>query len=655
MENMAMIMNSTPNAAVKIPQTKYLIKKNMEPKFKHEVHIKCGRCSNYIASLGSEIHCKSCNKIIKTSDSNYFFYIPIEQQILESIQNHIDDILSYDSFICKQNEMNDIQNSRIYKNLKAKHPDSILLPFIINTDGVKVFKSNRKSMWLIQGMQGWLPPSIRFYPTNIMIIASVYGESKIDMKDFFFPFLQELCQIHQKGGIQFDHEGKTWNFMPIVFSCCCDLPAKSEVQGMTGHSGYYACGFCMHPGIAVPGKKKNVIRYVKGTDNYEPRSHSQMIQTYLRKTLKTETIKGVKTISCMVGANGFDMIYGFSIDYMHGVLGIVKKMMSLWLDTENHKNPYYMKKEKQTLLSKRLVKIKPISEILRKPRSVVMKADFKASEYRSLLYYYLYFAIDGLLDAKYVKHFRLLSSVVYSLSKKEISNETIEQAKLSLNKFANDYETLYGKSAVTINLHYARHLAMQVDNLGPLWSQSAFAFEANNGLVVKSITGTKDILHQLTWKYVMKKSTKTTCDDSKKDTYTSLGKEKVIKIPSNEIDLIEQEFGTKNSFIPIFKHVHIRGIKYTSKQMNEISTIDYFVSLKDGQMGAIKYFTIHKFTLYALIDIYTIIDTYDHFFQIKCSEHRELVKITHIKEKCLYLKFGQREYVTCIPNAYEKT
>lgn len=179
--------------------------------------------------------------------------------------------------------------------------------------------------------------------------------------------------------------------------------------------------------------------------------------------------KGVKRISCMVAAIDFDLIFSFPIDYMHCVLlGIMKKLLNLWLDTSNHKKPYYIEKKNQIALSKRLVNIKPISEIIRKPRSIFSRGDYKANEYRSLLYYYLWFALDGLLDAKYVKHFRLLSSSIYALSTNSISLQSIEYARIQLIDFVNQFEVLYGKSNVTINLHLLKHIPMQVENLGPL-------------------------------------------------------------------------------------------------------------------------------------------------------------------------------------------
>lgn len=50
MENMARIINATPNASVKVPATKYTIKKSILPAFEYETHIKCHRCSNFVRS-----------------------------------------------------------------------------------------------------------------------------------------------------------------------------------------------------------------------------------------------------------------------------------------------------------------------------------------------------------------------------------------------------------------------------------------------------------------------------------------------------------------------------------------------------------------------------------------------------------------------------
>lgn len=469
---------------------------------------------------------------------------------------------------------------------------------------------------------------------------------------FFFPFLKELRYINEKGGMRLTHNETVYKFMPIIISCCCDLPAKCDVQGMIGHAGSFACGYCTHPGIQVktPEDRKAMIRYVKGTENYETRSHHDFIEIYEQlNSTAVKSIKGIKTISCLIAAKDFDMVNGFSVDAMHCVFsGVMKKLMNLWLDTKNHKQPFYISKKNQIILSARLTKIKPISEIIRKPRSLFSRADFKSNEFRSLLFYYLYFALDGLLEWRYIKHFRLLSSAIYALSEKDITFEAIENARNQLHEFANSYEEFYGKSNVTLNLHLLRHLATAVQNLGPLWSQSAFAFEANNGLVVKGNTCTKDIAQQLVWKYIMRYTIK---NEDSKICDLKCGGKKVIKLPTNT-DIFVREKITENK-ITIFKNIVFRGVKYTSLLHRDISTVDYFLKIME-LIGTVKYYTIVNYNLYALIDVYKVLYKYDHFLEICRAEEEKLVKFQNI-DKGIHLKFGHREFITFPPNNYEKT
>lgn len=191
------------------------------------------------------------------------------------------------------------------------------------------------------------------------------------------------------------------------------------------------------------------------------------------------------------------------------------------------------------------------------------------------------------------------------MSKEKISPEDITRAHLQLNEFANSFELMYGKWNITMNLHLLRHIPMAVEYLGPLWSQSAFAFEANNGIIVKANTSTKDIVHQIAWKYSMRH----TIDcENKNPVGFSLGRKEVVKIPSDEREIFEQKNLSIVGNSTIFKSVVVRGIKYTSTLMRDVSTIDYFVKLKSGEIGSVKYFTIFDLNLYALMNIYEILD-----------------------------------------------
>lgn len=201
MEEMEKIVNSTPNSSIKVPHTIYRIKKSLPPTLKHEIHIQCLQCLNYTPSPNSETKCTLCDVVIQTTKSNYFTYIPIKQQLELSLKQNYDSIISYASTVSQMDNITDLHNGKMLMNAQMNYPNSILLPLIINTDGVKIYKSAQKSLWLIQVCQAYLPPTIRYMPQNILIVAAHFGSKKPKMIEFFYPLLNELRKIKEEGGI----------------------------------------------------------------------------------------------------------------------------------------------------------------------------------------------------------------------------------------------------------------------------------------------------------------------------------------------------------------------------------------------------------------------------------------------------------------------
>lgn len=656
MEAVANVVNKTPNASIKIPSTKYLIKKRLMSRYPTDIHIKCNSCSNFVPSLKNETKCGICEVLVKTSTSEYFVYIPIKKQLIDDVNSNIEIILEYYSAVVKEKNIVDLQNGSIYKNAQKNWPNCILLPLTLNADGVKVYTSSSYSLWMLQLYQSYLPPNKRFLLKNILIVAAHIDKHKPKMNDFLYPLLNELRSIQESGGISIEFKGQKYNLMPLIISCCCDLPAKADIQCMVGHSGKFGCGYCKHPAIPVKSDRSRrlVNRFIKG--HYELRNHKNTLDTYERQSFQTP-IEGIKGVSCMIAAKDFDLINSFAIDHMHcAELGIMKKLLSLWLDKDSSTKPYYIIKKKQLILSNKIVKIKPPSEISRKPKSIFQKGEYKANELRSMLLFYLPLSLRGALATKYVKHFEFFSSSMHMLLQESISLDTLNEAERKLNEFADSYEELYGSSNVTMNLHLLRHLALAVKNLGPLWSQSAYAFESNNGIIVKANNCTKEMVHQLAWKYTIKKTLKFNEKIVEKNKF-SFGSKTTARLNSIECQLFVQSgIKIKNqNILQVYKDVTLRGTKYTSRLSKEIATIDYFVSLKNGTVAAICFYFTENFVLYALIDLYEIINSFDHFKHIAIRNEKQIIMIQEIDIKLIYLKFDQNEFVTTFPNRYEST
>lgn len=145
----------------------------------------------------------------------------------------------------------------------------------------------------------------------------------------------------------------------------------------------------------------------------------------------------------------------------------------------------------------------------------------------------------------------------------------------------------------------------------------------------------------------------------KKSVIFSLGGASKIRITEAELNLLRQN-GVQieiNEFLTIYKEVVMRGTKYTSLLSKEISTMDYFIKLNgNNEVGAVKFYTIIGKVVYAFINTFQITESRAQFYEIKPIENQQqLVRMSDILEKVLYLKFGLRQFIVSIPNRYEKT
>lgn len=655
MENMANIVNSTPQAAITVPNTTYKLKKKVDPNFDVVYNIKCPKCDDFTESNSNETQCVSCPQKLKTSICSYFISLPIEPQLKKIIDDNFEEIVSYHSnmkLATDNNTVRDIHDGEQYQKVSKLYPKSIVLSLVVNTDGARVFNSsNKKSLWPIQIYQNYLRPSKRYIAGNVLVAALFFGE-KPNMSQIFLPLLKELKNIEQSGGICFERKQKQFLFIPLITHCVCDLPAKAAVQELNSYIGYKSCGYCHHPGVLC---KKNpndrgTVRYVRRETPDSLRTHDEFIKTY--HSINSNIIDGIKSISCLVAAKHFDLVLGFGIDYMHNVLlGVSKRFFHLWFTESNHKFAYYITKKMQEVLNRRIAAIKPILEISRKPGSIFEWRNYKANEIRTLLLYYLNPCLEGLLENRFIKHFQLLSSAIYTLLQESVSLEEICIADKKLNEFVDRFEELYGRDNVTMNLHLCRHMGSAVKNLGPLWAQSAFGFEANNGVLVKSVTAKRDILQQMAWKYNTKLSFK--CTEKSNHIIESGGKRNAYL---NDYEKKAMElFGIKENIPFIFTFVSLRRTKFTSKRSKPISTIDYFATFADELLGAIEFYFTWQSKIYALFELFKVVSNIDHLLEIESTKECKICEVNKINKKLLYMKIKNKEFVVIQANRYEKT
>lgn len=653
LEDVCRIVNDSPGrTAPKIPTTKYAIKQLIEPAYECEYHIECPTCHKY--SVGLNEIC--CDQRLKTLNTNHFVYIPIKQQLIRSIEKNFDEIVCYNP-TTEEGVIKDLHDGVQFKKVQAKFQSKVL-SIIANTDGAAVFKTiYNKSIWPVYLQQNYLLPSKRFKTSNMILAVIYFGPNEPNMKEIFYPLLLELSQIQKDGGIIVDRSGQKHTFMPILTHCCCDLPAKCKVQGISSHSGYFACGYCLHPGTLIYPKQQNYSKskpYVRYThSNNLTRTHTSFLDAY--KQFQFKPILGIRNISCMVAAEEFDLVYGFNIDYMHCVLlGAMKKLMDLWLNSRNHMEEYYIKKRHQHIFDKRICAIKPTTDIGVQPLSVFNRSNYKAKTYRLMLLFYVRCCLPGCLDKKFIDNFELLSSAIYILLGEKITSEDIRQAEIKLQNFVESFEALYGKHSVTMNIHLMKHIAEGVRQSGPLWCQSAFSFESNNGVFVRSNNAKLNILQSMAWKYTIKPTIESALDEVIKNDV--ILKEKfVIQSDSTDHRLLESQGFQNLEKISTFKVLKMNSRKFSSIMAKSLQTADYFIELVEGKIGAVKFFILtENKNVYVLLEEFMTIEIFSHIRQIQSTNKTQIYSLNSIKLKLILIEVEGKKFVSSLPNMFEE-
>lgn len=153
-------MNSMPDTSIKLPDTKYKLKKQMKPVLNYEFHVKCSKCKAYsqFDSTTKNMFCLNCNTQlkIKNKQTEYFVFIPLQQQIQLTLEEHWDTIINYKNKMDLNKagdlhitEIRDVHDGEMYKKINSTLHEQFLLSLTLNTDGIQVFESNSNALWPI--------------------------------------------------------------------------------------------------------------------------------------------------------------------------------------------------------------------------------------------------------------------------------------------------------------------------------------------------------------------------------------------------------------------------------------------------------------------------------------------------------------------------
>ncbi|KAG4071204.1 hypothetical protein HA402_001194 [Bradysia odoriphaga] len=586
----------------------------------------------------------------------------MQEQLSRSIKNNWSYIEEFDTSSNEDGSYSDVHDGEILKNILKQYENQEL---------------NILSLCL-NFIQNFLPPRIRFQSHNIIVTGLLYTESEanLNFRDYLLPLVYEFSGM-KENNLCVNINGQDYVFKAIISHCCVDLPAKSKIQETKQFGGYDACTYCEIPGEKVKIGRSNdgdkrkkgsriqkkpveCVRYVEGDFEHPLRDEVETLKRMLIASGENDAVNGIKDVSCLVAFEHFNILHSISIEYMHCVLlGNQKRILNLFLDSKNKNLPYYIPPKKKKFLNNRIMAIKPNADVVRKPRSLEQKADFKASEYKFLLLYYLPVCLDGCIPKVFVEHIRALSAATYILLQTCIPSAEVLEAEIMLAKYVKQHQKLFGKENMVMNVHLLKHIPNSVRKLGPLWSHSAFSFERNNGVLLKMISGTTDVLLQIASKYCLKQSLAKPAKKSKEMSTvveSLLGKGEVIVEKSMRVLNIEtsKELDLSNRDLCAYKRIKLGKVTYTSLLYTKPKkSIDYFVGLTNDMIGMVKFYIELDCKIYVVMDAFEIVDIIHHISKVQPTNQKIMAPIVNIKMKYIYMKVGLSQYITSPPNPFE--
>ena len=454
-----------------------------------EKHHFCEQCEGYIGREPQQ-ECAFCGCSLDSSKTNFFLVMPLKEQITKFLSTHG---LPPEERSC-DGTYSSIVDGEAYQDLVNSGkigPNDITCQW--NCDGMPVFKSSNYSIWPIQIMINECAPSIR--KKNIMLVALWFGSGKPRMDSFLTPFV-ETCEKLSKEGISWtDTDGNTICTKMHMLVCSSDAVARPALRHAKQFNGEFGCDWCLNPGVVVPKGDGHVRAY--SADHYRERTHEMMVNDAMEASNSAKCPNGIKGLTPLYLLTMFNMVTGFVPDYLHSVCqGVMRQFSGLWLDSQNHRKPWYIGRQMKDL-DRRLLKMQPPCEVTRYPRSLATRRFWKASEWRAFLLFYSLIILPGILPQPYLQHLFLLVFSIYTLLQSSVTSAELDAAERALRKFVSEVRTLYGLEYMSFNVHQLLHLPQSVRNWGPIWGISTFPFKGNGGRLLRMFSGTQHVSLQV--------------------------------------------------------------------------------------------------------------------------------------------------------------
>ncbi|XP_031777409.1 uncharacterized protein LOC116415911 [Nasonia vitripennis] len=477
-----------------LPESKYQFDQLCKNENTLTLHAVCLTCSMYIGTFeksNKSVNCENCNSLIDVSNPSNACYFAIVnpsnavRDYIESHENYYDYIVS--ERIHEPNVIKDIYDGECYKNF-LNNLNTIdrhaYATAVFNTIGAPVFESSNVSIWPIYIMLNEIPIHKRLNST--IVTGLWFGTSKPEMSVFLDAFVESMNHLSTIG-ISATIKNQHRKIKLFTLLACVDTVARAPMNGTTLFNGKYGCDWCLHPGHYYGGS----MRYPFNIPFPKERTTESVVE-HAREAVRTQKrVFGVVNASPLINLKNFNIIDGFTPDYMHCFLaGVASQFTERILQHVTVPDIQYM--------DALLISIKAPHAIGRLSRPLSQRSNWKATEWENWLLFYSITVLNTVLtNRKIMQHWALLVESLSICLGTRITYSELNRANGMLYKFVSEVEDMYSLTAMTYNVHQLLHLVKSVHNWGPLWAHSTFPFEAANHKLLTAIHSAKGVVLQI--------------------------------------------------------------------------------------------------------------------------------------------------------------
>ena len=401
--------------------------------------------------------------------------------------------------------LTDLYDGNIWKQFQNVDGQAFLsLPnnygLLLNVDWFKPFEHSVYSVGVIFLVVLNLPRSIRFKRENVILYGIIPGPSEpsLTLNSCLAPLISELLTLSNGVLLTLPGSNTKATFRCALLGVSCDLPAGRKVCGLTSYSAKLGCSRCYHPFFPGDGKPDYGGNFERNL--WRPRSNEQH-RSDVRRTLSCSTVTGRSKLELELGCRYsvlldlpyFDPIRMLLIDPMHNLyMGTAKHFTFAILIGRNILSTLDLDTIKDRLDNT----IVP-SGLGRLPSSISPSTFLTAEQWQNWTLYFSIYCLYGLIPPEQLECWRHFVLACRKISEYTLSQDNLVVADTLFVRFCKKVKELYGREALTPNMHMHCHLVSCMQDFGPMRGFWLFPFERYNGILGSQPTNNRSIEIQL--------------------------------------------------------------------------------------------------------------------------------------------------------------